>query len=149
MLVLYSSITAVVTVLVFADQASPSLFIPVVSLAILDNGLTLGSLYYASSGALSRDRQRKRSTGRIAGNEMQLRSDSMLHRSRVSSGGRAAQDSHLTSNNRGYTTTDSGQVAVTMQNTTAADDASSIQAAVPVQSSALTPPLEHSAPDAL
>jgi hypothetical protein len=36
------SITAVVTVLVFADQASPSLFIPVVSLAILDNGLTLG-----------------------------------------------------------------------------------------------------------
>eukprot|EP00953_Heterococcus_sp_UTEX-ZZ885_P042228 21475-Heterococcus_DN1.PRE.8 len=148
MLVLYSSITAVVTVLVFADQASPSLFIPVVSLAILDNGLTLGSLYYASSGALSRDRQRKRSTGRIAGNEVQLRSDSMLHRSRVSSGGRAAHDSNLTSNNRGYTT-DSGQVAVTMQNTTAADDASSIQADVPVQSNALTPPLEHTAPDAL
>jgi hypothetical protein len=91
-----------------------------------------------------------RSTGRIAGNEVQLRSDSMLHRSRVSSGGRAAQDSHLTSNNRGYTT-DSGQVAVTMQNTTAtaADDASSIQAAVPVQSNALTPPLGHTSVDTL
>lgn len=80
---------------------------------------------------------------------MQLRSDSMMHRSRVSSGGRAGQDSNLTSNNRGYTT-DSGHVTATVQNTTAtaADDVSLTQAVAPVQSSALTP-LEHTTLDTL
>jgi hypothetical protein len=60
----------------------------------------------------------------------------MLHRSRISSGGRAAHDSAVNSHRGGYTT-DSALITTTMQNTTAtADDATSIQTAASVQPAA-------------